>query len=85
MGERKDEFTDIFVELGERPTNVTSNHIDLLESFVLQLYRSRHDTLGAARVDKFKKYRDNDLRLLPPSKDALRQQIYRASYQAGYL
>ena len=52
---------------------------------MLQLYGSRHDTLGAARLDKFKKSADNDLGLLPPSKDALRQHIYRASYQAGYL
>ena len=74
--ERKDDFTDVFVELGEKPTNVTSDHIELLESFVLQLYGSRHDTLGAARLDKFKKSTYNDLRLLPPSKDALRQHLY---------
>ena len=55
-----------------------SDHIDMLESFVSQLYRSRHDTLGAVRLDKFKKSTDNDLSLLPPSKEALRQHIYRA-------
>ena len=33
--ERRDDFTGVFVELGEKPTNVTSNHIDILESFVL--------------------------------------------------
>ena len=32
--ERKDDFTDVFVELGEMPTDVTSDHIDILESFV---------------------------------------------------
>ena len=74
--ERKDDFTDVFAEFGEKPTNVTSDHIELLESFVLQLYGSRHGTLGAARLDKFKKSTYNDLRLLPPSKDALCQHIY---------
>ena len=83
--ERKYDFAYVFVELGEKPTNVTLDHSDLLESFVLQLYGSRHDTLGAARLDKFKKSTDNHLRLLPPNKDALRRHIYRASYQAGYL
>ena len=34
-GQRRDGFTGVFVELGEKPTNVTSNHIDILESFVL--------------------------------------------------
>ena len=57
----------------------------MFESFVLQLYGSRHDTLGAARLDKFKKFTDNDLRLLPLSKEALHQHIYCASYQVGYL
>ena len=46
--ERKDDFTDVFVVLGEKPSNVTSNHIDMLKSFVLQLYGSRHDTLRSA-------------------------------------
>ena len=52
---------------------------------MLQLYGSRHDTLRAALLDKFKKSTDNHLRVLPPSKDTLRQHIYRASYKAGYL
>ena len=84
--ERKDSFTDVELgEVGEKPTNVTSDHIDILVSFVLQLYQSKHDTLGSARLDKFKKSTENDLRLLPLSKDALRQHIYCASYQTRYL
>ena len=57
----------------------------MLENFMLQLSGLRHNTLDAVRLDKFNKFADNDLRLLPPSKEALRQHIYRASYQAGYL
>ena len=84
--ERKDSFTDVELgEVGENPTNVTSDHIDILVSFVLQLYQSKHDTLGSARLDKFKKSTENDLRLLPLSKGALRQHIYCASYQTRYL
>ena len=36
-------------------------------------------------LTSFKKSTNNDLGLLPPSKEALHQHIYRASYQAGYL
>ena len=36
-------------------------HIGMLGSFVLQLYGSRHDTLGAAQLDKFKKSTDGRL------------------------
>ena len=57
----------------------------MLESFVLQRYRLRHDTIGDARLDKFKTSTDDDLLLLPLSREALRQNIYLASYQAGYL
>ena len=57
----------------------------MLESFVLELCGSRHDRLGTARIEKFKKSTDNDLRLLPPSKEALHQHIYCASYEAWDL
>ena len=43
-------------------TRPTSDHIDILENFMLQLNGSRHGTLDAARLDKFKKSTDNDLR-----------------------
>ena len=83
--QRKDDFTDVFVEFGENPTDRTSDQIDMLKNSVLQLNGLRHDTLGPARLDKFKKSTDNDFRLIPPSKEALRQYFYRAFFQAGYL
>ena len=46
--ERRDDFFDDFVELGEKPTDVISDHIDMLNSFVLQLYGLRQNTLSAA-------------------------------------
>ena len=52
---------------------------------MLQLYGLRHDTTDAARLGKFKESTDNDLRLLPTSKEALCQHLYCTSYQAGYL
>ena len=76
---------DVFVKLVGKPTNVTSDHIEMLKSFVLQLYKFRHDTISAARLGKFKKSTDNNLHLSPPSKEALSQHIYCASYQAWYL
>ena len=52
---RKDNFTDVFVKLGEKPTDGTSDHIDILGSFMLQLNGSSHDTLGATRLDIIQK------------------------------
>ena len=42
------------MELGEKPTDVISDHIVMLKSFVSQLYGSRHYPLDAARLDIFK-------------------------------
>ena len=83
--ERKGHFSNVLVEPGVKPTDVTSDYIDMLESLLLQLHGSRYDTIDAAWLYKFKTSTDNDLRLSPPSKEALSQHIYCASYQAGYL
>ena len=59
--------------------------MNVLEKYVLELYGATQETLGASRLDKFNKSKDNNLRSLPPSKGALIQHAYRASNQAGYL
>ena len=82
---QKDDLTEVFIQLGETLAEVTPNMMNVLESYVLGLYGSKHTTLGAARLDKLNKSTANDLRSLPPSKEALHQHVLRASYQAGYL
>ena len=82
---QKDDLTEVFIQLGETPAEVTPNMMNVLESYVLDLYGSKHTTLGAARLDKFNKSTVNDLRSLPSSKEARRQHALRASYQARYL
>ena len=58
----KDDLTEVFIQLGESPAEVTPNMMNVLESYVLDLYGSKHTTLGAARLDKFNKSTANDLR-----------------------
>ena len=67
------------------PVKGTPIMMNILESYVLDLYGSKHTTLGVARLDKFNKSTANDLHSLPPSKKALRQHVLWASYQAWYL
>ena len=65
QSEIKDELTSLFVQLGNKPANVSFLHMDLLEKFVLQLYAlSRADSLTQGRLDKFKMATDSDLRKL---------------------
>ena len=59
--------------------------MNVLKSYVLDLYGSKHTTFGVARLEKFNKSTANDLRSLPPCKEALCQHVVRASYQAGHL
>ena len=66
------------LDISESPSNITDNQMSLLERYILELYGSRASSLGAARLDRFNKSSDNDLRALPPSRDVLRQ-------QSGYL
>ena len=60
--------------------------MDSIENVVLELYAlSKVDSLTEGRLDKFTMSTDNDLRKLPPGRDALTLHTKRACYQAGYL
>ena len=77
------DLIDVFVQVGGKPTNVTSNVT--LKSSVLQKNGLKHDTLGAARLGKFKKSTDTNLNPYHQARKRYAQHIYRASCQAGYL
>ena len=81
----KDEFTDVFKELGNQPQDISSDQMDKIEEFIRLLYAVSESSLGAERLNKFQKSTDDDLRKLPPSREALLQHTKRACYQAGYL
>ena len=70
----KDELTEVFTQFGESPTEVTPHQINVIERY-----------LGAARLDMYRKSKENNLRSLPPSINSLCQHVLRACYQAGYL
>ena len=72
---QKDDLTEVFIQLGETPAEVTPNMINVLESCVLDLYGSKHATLGAARLEKCNRSTANDLPSVPPSKEALCQHV----------
>ena len=81
----KDEFTNVFKELGNQPKEITSYQMDKVEEFIRLLYAVSETSLAADRLKKFQKSTDDDLRKLPPSKEALLQHTKRSCYQAGYI
>ena len=81
----KDEFTKVFGELGIQPSEVTKEQMEKIQQFICQLYGLSERSLGAHRLSKFQKSTDDDLKILPPSTEALSQHVRRSCYQAGYL
>ena len=86
LKEQKDLLTIVFSDLGNKPPALSLDQINLLEKFVFEIYAVRKvDSLTQARLDKFLMSIDNDLRILPPRREALIHHKKQACYQAGYL
>ena len=73
--EKKDEFTTVFKELGHQPKDVTTEQMQIIEEFVCLLYGVPQASLASIRLNKFQKSTDDDLRKLPPSREALSQHV----------
>ena len=84
-----DEITSVFTKLSDQPPLITDIEMNILEQFVIEIYSVsksfKYTSLGEMRLQKFITSTDNNLRNLPPSRDALLQPAKRACYQAGYL
>ena len=86
---RHSELTSVFCQLGNRPSTITNQHIDVLEYFIIRLYnpssRDISSDLASERVFAIERMIDSDLRKLPISRLGLIEHAKRSCYQAGYL
>ena len=85
--EHKNTYTDLFSRLGNNPQPVSDNDHDVIERFVVELYipsaqNTSSYSLGSVRLENFVRTSDNDLRKLPPSREALREQAKRVCFQS---
>ena len=73
----KDEITSVFTKLSDQPPLITDIEMNILEQFVIEIYSVsksfKYTSLGEMRLQKFITSTDNNLRNLPPSRDALLQ------------
>ena len=84
--QNRSDFDEIFIRLGNRPSDLTEADMNVIESFVMKMYAKLSKiSLIDLKIDMFKSLTDNDLRKLPPSRTALEQRTRRACYQAGYI
>ena len=82
----KKELDKLFIKLGDLPKEITDPDFQLVQRFILDLYKKDiTETLSTVRLKMFAFSTTDDLRQLPPSEDALLLHMKRASLQAGYL
>ena len=59
---KKDALTNVFSELGNKPSRLSLDQINVLEKFVLEIYPTHEvDSLTQACLEKFMMSTDNDL------------------------
>ena len=84
--QNRSDFDEIFIRLGNRPSDVTEADMDAIESFIMKMYTKLSNiSFTDLRINMFKSLTNNDLRKLPPSRRALEQHTRRTCYQAGYV
>ena len=83
----KDRFTDVFQHLGSRPMIVLTEHIEVLEKFLIETYypKSNVTSLNVEREQHYLRLADMNIRNLPVSKKGLEEHVKRACYQAGWF
>ena len=84
----KDHLTTIFQQLTKCPNyEDVTNAQPLLQQFVVFVYLKKFGTIDIdeLRCNMFQNSSSNELRVLPPSKDALQLHVFRSAYQAGWI
>ena len=71
---QKKALPDLFIYRGKSPSRVTERHICVLETYILEVDGYLATTIADALYDSFKSAND-DLRSLPPSRDAFYQHL----------
>ena len=84
----KDHLTTIFQRLTKCPNyEEVTNAQPLIQQFVIFVYLRKFETIDIDELwcDMLEKVSSNELRALPPSKDALQLHVFRSTYQAGWI
>ena len=82
-------LTKCFTELSWMPNGVSESNYELLETFVCNVYDTQgshyENNVNKLRFILFSKSSSNNLRKLPPCRDALHHHINRAAYVGGWV
>ena len=81
-------LTKTFCELSSTPETTTSEQLQIIEKFVVFFYygKTREPLdINYHRMNDFEHSAHGNLRLLPPCRAALTEQIKRATYEGGWV
>ena len=85
--EEKEELTETFLDLSNKPEEVTEQQIDVLEHYVKKLYypsKKSFEGINLERMNRFHSLPTHDLRLIPVSRLGLIEHCKRVCFQAGW-
>ena len=85
---KKDELTNIFIDLSFLPNEITNNNKKILEDFLIYVYHGsnhRFTDINDARIVSFFQSADPKLRETILSSDAHLEHTKRSAYQSGWL
>ena len=80
-------ITQVFKELSDQPVDISTEQMDIIERFVLEVYYPDAKTmnLDSERMEHSMRLADPNLRCLPVSRKGLLEHTRRACLQAGWL
>ena len=82
-----DRLTRAFIEVGNMPKEVTDDHVDTIQRFLIDVYYPQeiYTILTELRLRYYFKHPDPQLKGLIISRSGLENHVKRAAYQAGWL
>lgn len=83
----KDQLTLTFIELSNKPEGITSNQLDILETYVKKVYypsKKHLNSIDIERMNHFLCLPSHDLRSIPFSRLGLIEHTKRSCFQAGW-
>ena len=84
--DREEELNWAFQQLSWLPSMSTLLSVmEVIERFVCSLYGESTPNIDEARFNLFSHSADDNLRRLPPTKNALKMHVQRAAFQAGWV
>ena len=80
-------YFNVFQTLGSRPTTILPEQVQVLESYLLEVYypNSEASSLDSERERPYVRLENSNIRQLPVSVRGLTEHIKHACFQAGWL